>query len=135
MASLLPDCKAYIKDFNAFAQVYHDWAEFHDAKLLSVELGNPDDSGRHCFCFLKIGFSFDDYVKLKFTNVHSISTDIPDFRSSFFYEINFYVTNCCDYGECICMETDGDRLKIVAEYFELIKTAEYGNSSLLCSEI
>lgn len=67
----------------------------------------------------------DSYlVALKFLRVHTIFTDIPDFRSSFFYFVSFYVKLHCDYGECIIMETDGDLVKVVAEEMAVLENKD-----------
>lgn len=120
MESLSSHCRPFIKDFDRFTEICSDWANFHDTKLLSIDFKDADNSGRHGYCLFKVGFSLDDFIVLKFTNVHSIFTDIHDFRSSFFFSIDFRVTDWCDYGKCICMETDGDCVRIIAEYLEVV---------------
>ena len=108
-------CKGFIKDFDTFVEIWNDCSNFHDATLAGIEFNDEHDS-----CIVR--FRCDSYlVALKFSRVHALFTDIPDFRSSFFYYVSFYVKPHCDYGDCIIMETDGDLVKIIAEEMEVVE--------------
>lgn len=108
-------CNGFIKDFDTFFEIWNDCSNFHDATLAGIEFNDEHDS-----CIVR--FRCDSYlVALKFSRVHALFTDIPDFRSSFFYFVSFYVKEHCDYGECIIMETDGDLVKVVAEEMEVFE--------------
>lgn len=108
-------CNGFIKDFDTFFEIWNDCSNFHDATLAGIEFNDEHDS-----CIVR--FRCDSYlVALKFSRVHALFTDIPDFRSSFFYFVSFYVKEHCDYEECIIMETDGDLVKVVAEEMEVFE--------------
>ena len=108
-------CRDFVKDFDTFVEIWNDCSNFHDATLAGIEFNDEHDS-----CIVR--FRCDSYlVALKFSRVHALFTDIPDFRSSFFYFVSFYVKEHCDYGECIIMETDGDSVKVVAEEMEVFE--------------
>ncbi len=108
-------CKGFIKDFDTFVEIWNDCSNFHDATLAGIEFDDEQD-----FCIARFR-CYSAIVALKFSRVHAIFTDIPDFRSSFFYYASFYVAPHCDYGECIIMETDGDLVKVVAEEMEVLE--------------
>ena len=108
-------CKGFIKDFDTFVEIWNDCSCFHDATLAGIEFNDAHDS---CIVRLRCYYYL---VALKFLRVHAILTDIPDFRSSFFYYVSFYVKPHCDYGECIIMEADGDLVKVVAEEMEVLE--------------
>lgn len=108
-------CRGFIKDFDTFVEIWNDCSNFHDATLAGIEFNDEHDS-----CIVR--FRCDSYiVALKFSRVHAIFVDIPDFRSSFFFWGSFYVKPYCDYGECIIMETEGDLVKVIAEEMEVLE--------------
>ncbi|MGM9869820.1 MAG: hypothetical protein ACI30R_09380 [Sodaliphilus sp.] len=108
-------CRGFIKEFDTFVEIWNDCANFHDATLAGIDFCDEHDA-----CIVR--FRCDTYiVALKFSRVHAIFTDIPDFRSSFFYDVSFYVKPHCDYGQCIIMETTGDLVKVIAEEMEVVE--------------
>ena len=102
-------------EIHCVCRIWNDCSCFHDATLAGIEFNDEHDS---CIVRLRCYYYL---VALKFLRVHAILTDIPDFRSSFFYYVSFYVKPHCDYGECIIMEADGDLVKVVAEEMEVLE--------------
>lgn len=121
MYSISPDCEPFILGFDRLKEAFDDSGGFHDNTLVRLNCkGCHSNEGFLTSDYLTIEFETED-IKLRFEKVHGFSCSIHDVRSSFFYGIDFYIKDWCDYGKCIVMDTDNDRLMIAAERIIVLK--------------
>ena len=107
------ECRPFIDNSDILQEAYGSSA-FHDSVVSHLEYKLSDD-GVSSDIYLDLSIDGEVETVLRFIKVHGIEINLPDIRSSFFYRIDFYMDQWCDYGNCIVMETDGDLVKIVAE--------------------
>ncbi|MGM9846910.1 MAG: hypothetical protein ACI31F_03055 [Muribaculaceae bacterium] len=111
-------CRGFITDFNAFVEIWNKYGGFHDAALTGLEFDEEQE-----ICIVKLR-CFDYKISFKFSRVRSISAVIPDFSSSYFYYVAFYVKPYCNYGDCIYMDADGELVQVIAEEMEVLEFTE-----------
>lgn len=107
------ECRPFIDSFYVLKE-YYGTSAFHDSTLYNLQYQLSED-GLSSDIVLTLSYGNNPEISLHFVKVHGIEMNIADIRSAFFFSIDFYVTNWCDYGQCIVMESDGDYIKIVAE--------------------
>lgn len=85
----------------------HSYCGFHDSVLKRLEYKLNGDAS------VTVEFEIED-IALRFEDVRIFESNISDTISTFFYGINFYVTDFRCYGKFIVMQTDNDLVKIMA---------------------